>query len=76
MTSATDIYIQGSTDDGVTYRRIYFKTEDSSPVALTFPSSVTNGIYPIDAPLPDRVRIEFSSAHTSFVPTIKFICHQ
>jgi hypothetical protein len=76
MTSATDIYIQGASTDGGTYRRIYFATEDSSPVVCQFPSSVTNGIYAIVGPLPRYVRTEYSSANTAAVPTIKFICHQ
>jgi hypothetical protein len=76
MASGTDIYLQGSTDEGTTYRRIYFATEDSSPVVAQFPSSVTNGIYPIVGLLPDRVRVEFSTAITATSPTIKFICLQ
>ena len=76
MASGTDIYIQGSTNEGTTYRRIYFSTEDSSPVAIQFPSNVTNGIYPVVAALPQLVRVEFSTAITATAPTIKFICHQ
>lgn len=75
MTSATDIYIQGSSDNS-TFRRIYFATEDASPVVMTFPSSVTNGIYAVVGALPRYVRTEYSSANTAAVPTIKFICHQ
>lgn len=76
MASGTDIYLQGSVDGGTTYRRIYFKTEDSSPVVVQFPSSVTNGIYQVDAALPSLVKVEFSTAITATSPTIRLICHQ
>lgn len=75
MTSATDIYIQGSNDNS-TFYRLYFATEDNSPVVCHFPSSVTNGIFGIVGSLPRYVRTEYTSANTGAGNIIKFICHQ
>lgn len=76
MTSATDIYIQGSSTDGGTFRRVYFSAATSTPVVMRFPSSVTNGIFPVIGPLPRYIRTEYTSANTGAGNAIKLICHQ
>jgi hypothetical protein len=61
MISGTDVYLKGSSD-GTTYRRIYFRTEDATPVLFTLASSLTNAIFPLDVQLPRYVKVELSTA--------------
>lgn len=75
MPSGTDVYIQGSDAVDGTYRRIYFNASTSTPSAVQIASSVSNAIVPINAKLPQFVKIELSTAATASTYVFKIFGH-
>lgn len=74
MTSGTDVYIQGATTDGGTFRRIYYKATGSAPVACHVGSAVSQAFVNLNANLPGYVKIELSTAMTATPATFNIVC--
>lgn len=75
MTSGTDVYLKGSTDN-VTYRRIYHAPTiaNAAPGAVYFTSAVTNCLVAIPANhRPPYVKVELTTAATANSHEFRFI---
>lgn len=65
MSSGGDVYIQGADSSDGTFRRVYFNASTSTPAAVQIASSVSNALIPLNARLPQYVKIEVSTAATA-----------
>jgi hypothetical protein len=74
MTSATDLYLQASSDNS-TFRRVFVRanTATAQATALLIKSSVTQCLVDIPAGL-RYVKVELSTAMTASTATFKLIC--